>query len=614
MVATGEARGDEDIAVLEDAPVVVTATRTKTAPSPTLAPVTIFTRQDIEKAQTDSVPELLRGLPGIDVVQNGGPGTTASVYMRGTNSGHVLVLLNGRKLGSATLGTVSWQKLPVSQIERIEVVRGPRSTLYGSEAIGGVVQIFTRERGAGFNVDAEVGYGNWNTQQSSFSFYGGSDTTNASISIARYYTDGFNAKQTSTAANAANDLDDDGYRNESLSVMVGHRFESGTEVELDLYHAKIRSEYDATSTFDSSNINHSLEQSAGVKLEHDAAPWWRLTVTAGLSRNDSRGFTDLTQDNMFNTDRRTFSLQNDFTVAKNHLITIGGDYMEEEIESSSSYDLSERYDMALFTQYQGSHGKADWVAGIRAIDNEQFGSHYTWDFEAGYRPTDNLRLIAGYGTAFKAPTFNDLYFPASAFGAGNASLQPEESKSFELGAEGRHAEIDWSVRGFYTEIDGLISWTNTTANPFYYTPTNVDNAEITGMELEAGRTIGRFDIKGSLTMMEPKNVTDGTLLNRRSKTTFNTNIGYSFQSHPAHINASVLYQSARFDDAANTYRMGGYTVTDLTGTYDIDESWQIRLKAGNIFDKRYYTTYATATPYNAPGRSIFASMAWRLSH
>ena len=606
--------GKESAAVVfDDEPVVVTATRTPVKSSAALAPVTVLNRQEIAESQTDSVPELLRGMPGIDVVQNGGPGTNASIYMRGSNAGHALVLINGRKMGSATLGTVSWQHLPVSQIERIEVVRGPRSTLYGSEAIGGVVQIFTRDRGAGFNVDADYGYGNWNTHQGSMTISGGNKQTNGSISLAAYYTDGYNAKQTATAASAANDSDDDGYQNFSLSAKVGHRLERGTTIEFDLFRAEVHSEFDATSIFDSSDVDRNIQQSMGLVIADDPFDWWHLTVSAGLSRDDYTSYASETKQSAFNTHRKSASLQSDFSLADDHLLTVGVDYMEEAISSTSSYDLSSRQDWALFTQYQGAYADLSWVAGLRAIDNQQFGSHQTTNLELGYRLGDNLRLVASYGTAFKAPTFNDLYFPSSAFGAGNPDLQPEKSKSFEVGVAGQHHKIDWSLRGYQTDIEGLISWSATASNPFYFTPSNVDDARITGLELEGKRSFGRFDLATALTMMEPENRSSGLRLNRRAKTTAKVDLGYRFAKYPANISASTLYQSSRYNDTSNSVRVAGYSITNLTGSYDLDDSWQLRLKVGNLFDKEYETVMATSTPYNAPGRSIFLSLAWRFS-
>ncbi|MBF0448143.1 MAG: TonB-dependent receptor [Magnetococcales bacterium] len=613
IVSVATAQAAEALPTIEDVPVVVTATRTPVKSRSSLAPVTVMTRTDMEAAQTDSLPDLLRGQPGIDVVQNGGPGSPASLYMRGTNSGHVLVLVNGRKMGSATLGLVSWQNLPVSQIERIEVVRGPRSTLYGSEAIGGVVQIFTRERSAGLNVDAEVGYGSWNSRQGSLTLSGGSQQTNGTVSVAALESDGYNAKGISTAFGAANDLDDDGFRSLSFSGRIGHTFSGGATLEADLFRSESKSEYDATSIFDTSNIIYSNQQSLGLTLTDQLFPWWRVSVAAGLSRDDTDNYTDSTADSFFDTHRTTVMVQNDLKINADHLLTFGLDYMNEGISASSSYTVSDRDDWAIFSQYQGRHEKSDWVMGVRGIHNEQFGAFYTGDLELGYQLDDSLRFLASYGTAFKAPTFNDLYFPVTAFGGGNPALEPEESESLELGLVGRHQSVDWSLRGFRTDINGLINWEPAAGNPFFWAPVNVGSARISGLEVEAQRGFGPVDLSTALTLLEPENLSSGKRLNRRSTTTVNLGVGYHFQTLPAQVQGTLLYQSGRYDDAANTVRVPGYGLLGLTASYDLDEAWQIRLKGENLLGREYQTTMATSTPYHAPGRNIFLSLVWRYS-
>nr|VFJ67758.1 MAG: vitamin B12 transporter [Candidatus Kentron sp. FW] len=594
-------------------PIIVTATRTPRAPANTLAPVTVLTRFDIEEAQTDSVPELLAGLPGIDMTRNGGPGTTASIYMRGTNSGHVLVLVNGRKMGSATLGTFPWENLPVSQIERIEIVRGPRSGLYGSEAIGGVVQIFTRERMEGLNVDMELGSGSWDSRRAAFAVSGGGKNTNASFTLAHYRTHGYNVKQHSNTSSALNDPDDDGHRNLSLSLKLGHTFANGIQVEGDFFRARTRSEFDATSTRATSDNTESVQQSLGLKATGAPSERWKLTVAGGLSRDDSKTFTLKDLDDIFNTHRRSASIQNDFRIITDHTFTLGADYLEEQISGTSAYAVSERYDRALFTQYQGSYGRIDWVAGLRAGENEQFGNHLTGNLEFGHRLSEEVRILAGYGTAFKAPTFNDLYYPATAYGAGNPNLQPEESESYEVGLERRDNHSNWSARAFHTKIKGLIDWTPSANNPWFWTPTNIGRALIRGVELEANTKISRFDLGGAFTWMDPENETDRTLLARRARTTFKGSLGYRFARIPAHLTGTLLLQSARYNDAKNEHRVPGYGTINLAATYDISDAWEARLVANNLFNRRYKTAMATATPYDAPGRYVFFSLIWRYS-
>ncbi|MGN7611815.1 TonB-dependent receptor domain-containing protein [Magnetococcales bacterium HHB-1] len=594
--------------------IVVTATRTATPKTQTIAPVTVLTRADIEKKQTQNIPELLAALPGIDIVQNGGAGANTSLYMRGTNAGHVLVLVNGRKMGSATTGTISWQYLPVAQIERIEIIRGPRSSLYGSEAIGGVIQIFTRQGMQGFNVDLEMGAGSWNTRHTSAIFSGGAKRSQASLGISLDKSGGYNVKQFSSANNAANDPDDDGHKNEAISVNLSHKWPEWGEVEADFFHAKTQTEYDATNTWSTTDENASTQQSLGLKLTLDPLSWLKTTLSWGTSRDDSKSFSVNRLDNIFNTHRRNASAQFDLLPAKGHVITVGADYMDEQISGTSNYDLSQRYDRAAFLQYQGMWRRLNWVLGIREGRNEQFGRHFTGNAEFGFKLSDNLRLISGYGSAYKAPSFNDLYFPDTAFvGKGNPSLQPEESVSYELGLAGETMGYTWSARRFHTDIKGLISWSASAGNPFYWTPDNSDDARIRGLELELGGMLADFDIELTATLLDPEDKATGLQLSRRAKQSYKLDVGYAWEQWPMQVNATLRAQSTRYNDSANLYPVAGFSVIDLTGTYDLSETWQGRLKISNLLDKRYRTTMATATPYDAPGRNIFFSLAWKYS-
>ncbi|MBF0193996.1 MAG: TonB-dependent receptor [Magnetococcales bacterium] len=595
--------------IIDDTPVVITATRTPVPLSSTLSPVTVLTRQDVENKQTDSLPELLSGLPGVDITQNGSAGGSSNIYMRGTGSGHVLVLVNGRKMGSATLGTVSWEHIPVSQIERIEVVRGPRSSLYGSEAIGGIVQIFTHDRSEGWHVDAELGYGNWNTSQASLTLTGGSPKTNGSLSIAGFNSDGFNS---TSGSSQAEDADDDGYRNASISGRVGHSFDNGATVDFDLFYASTRNEYDRIFA-SSADVSKGAQQSMGITVEHDPLDKLHMKFTAGVSGDDSSTYLDGVKQNQFDTQRINIGIQGDLDLNDKNLLTVGVDFLEDKIDTTTAYDETKRYDVALFTQIQGKLNKNSWVLGLRGIENEQFGSHVSGNAEWGYDINESLRMLVGYGTAFKAPTFNDLYYPTDAFGEGNANLSPEKSESFELGLEGEHKGIDWSTRLYRTNIDNLISWSDS-AVQYFYTPTNVDKAQITGIELEAGKTIGQFDISTNVTVMDPKNKTSGLQLNRRAKTSAKLNLDYRFKSQPIAIHSSVFYQSSRYNDANNTLKLPGYGVVNLSGNYDLDENWQVRLKADNIFDKDYKTVASSSSVYyKGSGRAILLSLAWRYS-
>ncbi len=323
-------------------PVVVTATRTARTADETLASVTVITREDIERTQAKSVVELLAGEAGLDAAVNGGYGKSTSLYLRGTNSDHVLVLIDGLKINSATNGIPAWQYLPLDQIERIEIVRGPRSSLYGADAIGGVVQIFTRAPTERFHAGAEAGYGTYGTSRVGADVSGANGATRFSLTGSHFNTDGIDAR----AASAGNEGDRDGYRNTSFNARLGHRFANGADVELHAMQAVGHVEYDGNPNQTASDIG-----AAGVRLNFAPSPVWNVKLQTGASRDYTDNFKNGSFSTTFNTLRHTASWQNDVTVGKAQLLTLGLDYQDDRIGSTTNYTEKERANRGGFVQH-----------------------------------------------------------------------------------------------------------------------------------------------------------------------------------------------------------------------------------------------------------------------
>lgn len=575
-------------------PIVVTATRTARTADETLASVTVITREDIERTQAKSVAELLTGEAGIDTAINGGYGKTTSLYLRGTNADHVLTLIDGVKIGSATSGSASWQYLPVEQIERIEIVRGPRSSLYGSEAIGGVIQIFTRQPTDKFQGRAEAGYGSYGTRDLSAGVSGANESTRYSLSAGNFNTGGIDAK----TASAGNEGDTDGFRNESLSARLSHRFASGAEIEAHALHAQGHVEYDG-------NPNQAAftQDATGLRLNFSPLDAWAVKLQAGNSRDYSDNFKDGRFSSTFNTLRNVASWQNDVTLGKNQLLTAGVDYQDDRIGSTTGYARTERNNTGVFLQHQGRFGNHDVIAGLRQDNNEQFGAYDTGNLAWGYALSPALRARLSYGTAFKAPTFNQLYYPN---GYGNPNLQPEESTSYEAGLHGRESWGGWDVRAYQTNVNNLIATVSSTY-------TNVNQARIKGVETELTAVLGGWNTRLSLSLMDPRDTIADKILARRTKRSLKFEADRAFGR--LRFGADWLVQGHRYDDTANTARLGGFAVVNLRAQYDLAKGWFVRTRLENVFDKTYHTA-AQLPPlpfghYNSPGRSLFVSLGYR---
>ena len=578
-------------------PIVVTATRTARTVDETLAAVTVITRDDIERLQATSVEEVLRGVPGVSLTNNGGAGKASSVFVRGTNSDHVLVLIDGIKVGSPTLGTVALQDIPLAHIERIEVVRGPRSSLYGSEAVGGVIQIFTRKGGGDASPYAEVGVGSYNTSQISAGVSGGGNQNWYNVSVANTHTRGFNScRGTPTAGCFTVEPDDDGYRNRSAALRAGRRFDNGAEIDVNVLHAE------GDNQFDGSFVNESktVQQVIGAKLGFNPNSSWRTTLLAGRNRDDSDNYLNGVFKSRFDSERDTLSWQNDISLGRNQLLTLGLDRQTDRIDSTTVFPVSSRDNTGVFAQHQAQIGGQDIQLAIRGDDNEQFGRHTTGSLAWGMAVTEGMRLIASYGSAFKAPTFNQLYFP----GFGNPNLEPEASRTAEVGVIGKLASGRWSLNVYETETDELIAF-----DPATFAPANIDSARIRGVEAVLTQRLADWRLAGNLTLLDPRNRSNGAnrdnLLPRRAQQALHVEADRTIGRFQ--FGASVTGEGRRYDDLANTRTLSSYGLLDVRATYTLAKHWQLQARAANVFDKHY----ETAEYYNQPGRNYFLSLRYQ---
>ncbi|KON82027.1 TonB-dependent vitamin B12 receptor [Azoarcus sp. PA01] len=579
--------------------VVVTATRTARTVSDTLASVSVVTREDIEAMQARSSLDLLRGLPGMSLGNNGGLGKNTSIFLRGTESDHVLVLIDGVKVGSATSGATAIQDIPVEQIERIEVVRGPRSGLYGSEAIGGVIQIFTRRGGGALAPSFSAGFGSDRTWRLAAGLSGGGEQTWFNVSASGLETDGFNACSGKPFPGGAGcfttEPDRDGYRNVSGSARAGLRLPGGGELDFNWLRADSDNEFDGTTQ----NEGESRQEVFGGRLKVSPLAAWDVSLSAGLSRDHSDNFKDGVFASRFETDRETLSLQNDFQLAADHGVTLGYDWQNDKVSSTTSFPVRSRDNEGLFVQYLGEVGAQTWQISGRADDNEQFGVHRTGSVAWGYEFDRALHVFASYGTAFKAPTFNELYFPFF----GNPDLEPETARNVEVGLSGETGWGRWSTSVYRMRVEDLIAY-----DAALGLPNNIDSALITGLEGTLGTQLLGWDVNASVTLLDPENrasgANRGNVLPRRAEQSARIDVDRGFGS--LRLGASLLAAGRRYDDVANTRRLAGYGTLDLRAEYAFHRDWRVQARVENVFDK----DYETASFFNQQGRGAFVTVRY----
>jgi vitamin B12 transporter len=523
------------------------------------------------------------------------------VYLRGSNADHVLVLVDGIKIGSATTGAASFQDIPVAQIERIEIVRGPRASLYGSEAIGGVIQIFTRRGGGAPTPSFGAKAGSYGTYAVTAGLSGGGEQGWFAARLDQQDIGGFNACSGKPAPGAAgcrvSEPDRDGYRNASLALNGGYRFEGGATLDFNALQADSFSKSDG-SIF-AGNETRAAQQVLGTALKFAPGQSWNVTLRGGLSRDESDLYFNGLYIDRYNTRRDSLSWQNDYALDADQLLTAGLDYQQDRIESSRAFVQTMRRNRALFGQYQGDFGAHSLQASLRRDDNQQFGGHSTGGLGYGYAIGEAMRFTAAYGTAFKAPTFNQLYYP----GFGSATLSPELSRSAEMGLDGRASFGGWSLHAYRTDIRSLIGFDSVT-----FAPVNINSARLQGLEGQLQASMSGWDFDGTLTLQDPRQTSGadgGKLLNRRATEAMRIELARDLGAY--RLAGSLYAEGRRYDDLANTRRLGGYGLLDLRAEYRIDADWLLQGRIENLLDKRY----ETAQYFNQPGRGLYFALNYR---
>ena len=578
--------------------IVITYSRVEQKVQDVPASVTIINRAEIEQQQATSVPDLLRGLPGISVSSNGGPGKASFINMRGTESDHVLVLIDGIKMGSATTGTTAFENLPIDLIDRIEIVRGSRSSIYGSEAIGGVIQIFTKRGSHATQASFSVGAGSYQTVNGSAAFSGSTDNAWFNASVSGVDSNGFNAcnGEPLTAGCFTIEPDDDGYSNFAGTFNAGYSFNNGASVDVNLLRSNGKSDFDG----DFVNATDQTQQILGVGVDFPVNKQWDIELSAGRSWDLTDNLKDHVFTSRFDTTRDSLGFLNNYRINDNHSIIAGIDYINDEVDSTTAYVVSSRSNTGYYGEYIGKFNAHRVQLGLRADDNEQFGSHTTGNVSWGYSFNGGISIDASYSTAFKAPTFNDLYFP----GFANPDLRPETSDSFEFGISKQH---DWglaSITIFQTDIDDLIAFDSNT-----FTIENIESARIRGLEAEVSTVLAGWRMKAGVTLLDPENkgntASNGNTLPRRAKHTIRFDADHSFGDFS--VGGTILAVGKRYDDIANTREMSAYSTLDLRGEYQINRNLRVQARLENLFDE----DYEVASYYNTAGRSVFVTLRYQ---
>lgn len=578
---------------------VVTANRFQQPVNTVLAPTDVVTREQIDKWQAKTVLDVMRRLPGVDVAQSGGMGQLASVFVRGTESRHVLVLVDGVPVARPGISNDSdLYQIPVSLVQRVEYIRGPRSAVYGSGAIGGVVNIITQSDEDRSQVGAGVGSKGYQEYNGTLRQRFGDTIVTAAG--AYQTTNGFNVQPDSTYAG---DRDRDGYRSKLFWGGVEHTFNDNFNGFFRGYGYKNNADYDQggwgydgggdenqhySQSWDTGLRFHSGLYSSQLLASYQRIKDYNYSSYAG------RYNTGTTLDDM---EQRYIQWGNNVVIGQGS-VSAGADWKQERLTSygadftgAPAKDSYKRDNTGLYLTGQQQIDHVTLEASGREDHDDEFGWHGTWQTAAGWEFVDDYRVTLSYGTGFVAPSLGQQY-GAERFGiAANPDLQPEESKQWEAGIEGLTGPLDWRLSAYRYKIQNLISYDNDA----YY---NVKSATIKGLEWTGNISTGPVAHSLTLQYIDPRDDETDQVLNRRAK----QQVKYNLSGNVYDLGWDVTYQyiGKRYDvdTTASPYRtveMGGVSLWDLAVSYPVTSALTVRGKIANLFDKEYETVYGYAT-------------------
>ncbi|OAT77894.1 TonB-dependent vitamin B12 receptor [Mangrovibacter phragmitis] len=589
---------------------VVTASRFQQPVSSVLAPTEVITREEINKWQAKTLNDVMRRLPGVDIAQYGGMGQTSSMFIRGTSASHVLVLIDGVPVVRPGISnTVDFNQIPLSLVQRIEYIRGPRSSVYGSGAIGGVINIITQDDNAKSQIN--VGTGSKGFQQYDGAWRQRFDNTVATLAGSYQSTKGFNVQPGSTWSH---DNDRDGWRSKSFWGGLQHQFNENLDGFIRGYGYSNNTDYDLGSAPYSAAYSADEEQlysrsfDAGI---HFNSGIYSSQLIASYQKEKDYNYSSIygrynDGTSLDQIEQRNIQWGNNIVVGHGS-VSAGVDWQQQRLRSSDTTvsDTYKRDNTGIYLTGQQQVGDFTLEASGRSDHDEQLGWHSTWQSALGWEFVDGYRASVSYGTAFLAPSLGQE-FGSTRFGiAANPDLKPEESRQWEFGLEGLSGPVDWRLSAYREEIRNLITYYT---DPVTYDGAyaNIDSATIKGIEWTGSVDTGIFTHRVTLQYMDPRNDQNGEVLARRAKRQAKYQLDWTM--FDVGMDVSWQYYGKRYDNNSSDYNpsqqiLPSYSTVDIAASYPVTSHLTVRGKIANLFDKNYETAYG----YQTAGREYYLS-------
>ena len=594
---------------------VITGTRVATPVTDVIADVTVIDRVTLDNSGQSSLRDVLSQQPGIQIATNGSYRSSTSIFLRGATTAQTIVLIDGLRVGSATSGGAALENIPVDRIERIEILRGAASALYGPDAVGGVIQIFTREPTDAVDIRASIGAGGDGQQQAAASLRGSTGVVGYSLGVSRE-----KARGISTVINPANtgyNADEDGFKATSSDARFVVKPNQNHALTLSLLQSETNYQIDSVIPTGTANPlgltkatldTHSIAQTRNAALKWDAQwlPAWKSTLILGtneeLSAQQYLRASDgaLGATGKFNTSRQQTTWQNDIRLAKD-VVSVMLEQRSESVDSSTAYTVTQRDVQSALLSYAFNRPQWNALMAARNDNNSQFGVFHNWALSAGYRLTDALRVVGSSGTSFQAPTFNQLYFP----GFGNTALVPQKNKANELGLKYQKEGVSLGAVIYQNNIQGFILPTTNAQSSL---------AILRGGTLSADVHSGNVTYAASYDYADPRSYSATAASNdlrlvRVAQNVLNTRVSYHMGNFTVFGEHKV---SSNREDAKVTGTgrdiLAGYNVLNIGGTWKVQKNTSLMARINNAAN----TQYMLANGYSMPGRNAFVSLSWSM--
>lgn len=575
--------------------VVITANRQPQLAKDVLADNVVITAEQIQQSGAVGVVDLLQQQRGIEIVRNGGVGSSASVFIRGASNAQSVVFVDGVRVGSSTFGGATWSSIPLAQIERIEIVYGPVSSIYGADAMGGVIQIFTKKAAAQSLTRISAGLGSQSLRQTEFGLSSGNrGNFQYALNFAKQSSDGFSASKPAAGTYTYN-KDADGYTQKSSSAKLIWNLENQWKIGVEQAQTVTDVQFDAGPSYD--DRSQMRFDNSAVYLTGKLADNWNSRLQ--FSRSEDSATSDASYGKSFaKTKNHGWTWQNDLTFGRDALQLVVED-REEDVWTNNKQVDGKRETKSYAAAYIVKWDAHLFNLSERLDDSSQYGRRRTGGLAYGYKWTDQLRVNVSHGTSFRAPTFNELYYP----GYGISTNKPETGKNTEFGFYYDDNQWQLSAVNYRNVVSNLIVYTNQCpATHAYGCAKNVNKAILSGWTLGASTRFDQLSLRASLDFQDPRDETTGKSLARRAKKHAKLGADYRYQDWTFGVE-SVL-SGARFDDTANAKRLGGYGVVNLRASYQISAGWSALARWNNIANK----DYELARNYRTPGSNVFVGL------